>query len=292
MRCPVCAGAPTVLFWLSATLAGCTLAAEAADGRAESGGPTNVLACRLANYGKYQDAAWTHLPTIGFRYVFVNVMPPEEIEATKKRLAEHGLKIAVIRGDTDLGRATCIDELAVQLTTCEKLGVHYMFLSPKHNGVSKEVAYRRLRRAGDVAEKHGVTIALETHPDLGTNGDVHVETMRWIDHPNVRVNFDTGNVTFYNHDTDAATELAKCIDYVATVEFKDHDGRFETWNFPAVGKGVVDFPAVMKILRDHHYAGPITMEVEGIHGVEMSEVQRKEYVKESAEYVRSLGRFD
>ena len=34
------------------------------------------------------------------------------------------------------------------------------------------------------------------------------------------------------------------------------------------------------------------MEVEGIHGVEMSEAQRKEYVRESAEYVRSLGKFD
>jgi len=292
MRYPVRAGAASLLVGLSAILVGCTVTAKAAEERSESGGPTNVLACRLANYGKYQDAAWAHLPTIGFRYVFINVMPPEEIEATRKRLAEQGLKIAVIRGDTDLGRATCIDELAVQLTTCEKLGVHYMFLSPKHNGVSKEVAYRRLRRAGDVAKKHGVTIALETHPDLGTNGDVHVETMRWINHPNVRVNFDTGNVTFYNHDTDAATELAKCIDYVATVEFKDHDGRFETWNFPPVGKGVVDFAAVMKILRDHHYVGPITMEVEGMQGVRMSEAQRKEYVKESAEYVRSLGKFE
>jgi len=292
MRCSACACAAPVLVLLSVILACCTLTAEAAEECSKNGGPTNVLACRLANYGKFQGAAWAHLPSIGFKYVFMNVIPPEEIEATKKRLAECGLKIAVIRGDTDLGRETCVDELAVQLATCEKLGVHYMFLSPKHNGVSKDVAYERLRRAGDVARKHGVTIALETHPDLGTNGDVHVETMRRINHPNVRINFDTGNVTFYNHNTDAATELAKCIDYVATVEFKDHNGQFETWNFPTVGKGIVDFSAVMKILTDHRYAGPITMEVEGIHGVEMSEAQIKKYVKESAEYVRSLGKFD
>ncbi len=130
-------------------------------------------------------------------------------------------------------------------------------------GVSKEVAYQRLRRAGDVARKHGVIIVLETHRDLGANGDVHLETMRRVNHPNVRVNFDTGNITFYNRGTDAVTELKKIIDYVATVELKDHNGKYMDWNFPVLGKGVVDFPGILKVLEEHHFHGPITMEVEG-----------------------------
>ncbi|MFH1919086.1 MAG: sugar phosphate isomerase/epimerase family protein, partial [Planctomycetota bacterium] len=285
------AGAPASVRLCAAVLHGPT-GLEAAEKCSDGCKAANVLACRMANYGKFQSAAWPHLPSIGFKHVFMNVMPPGEVEATKKLLAEHGLKIAVIRGDTDLSRPTSVDELAVQLETCERLGVRYMFLSPKHSEVSKEVACERLRRAGDVARRHGVTIALETHPDLGTNGDVHVETMKRINHPNIRVNFDTGNVTFYNHDTDAAAELAKCIKYVATVEFKDHNGEFKTWNFPTVGKGIVDFQAVMKVLAEHDCAGPITMEVEGVTGVEMDEAQTKKYVEESAAYVRSLGKFD
>ncbi len=253
---------------------------------------TNILACRLANYQKFQDAAWTHLPSIGFKYVFVNVPPPDQVDALKQRLDQHGLKVAVIRGNTDLSRPTCVEELAEQLKTCQRLGVRTMFLSPKHPDVSKEVACDRLRRAGDAAARCGVTIALETHPDLGTNGDEHVKTMQRINHPNVRINFDTGNITYYNRGTDAATELKKCIDYVAAVEFKDHNGQFETWNFPTIGQGVVDFPAVMKILRDHGYAGPITMEVEGVRGVKMSEAQVKDYVEKSARYLRSLGTFE
>ena len=31
------------------------------------------LACRLASYGKYQDAAWSHLPSIGVHHVFLSV---------------------------------------------------------------------------------------------------------------------------------------------------------------------------------------------------------------------------
>ena len=147
-----------------------------------------------------------------------------------------------MRGDTDLGRASSVDELAGQLAVCEKMGVKYMFLSPKHTGVSKEVAYERLRRAGDAARRHGVTIALETHPDLGTNGNVHLETMKRINHPNVRVNFDTGNITFYNKGRDAVTELKKIIDYVATMELKDHTGKYEEFELPHPGPGRGRFP--------------------------------------------------
>jgi len=274
------------LIWLAGA---CNVPLRAgAAGKPEGTEPTNVLACRLASYGKFQDAGWAHLPSIGIKCVLIDVPPPEQIEATQKRLAEHGLTAVVLRGGTDLSQPTALSELAAQLETCEQMGVKYMFLSPKHPGLSKQLACQRLRQAGEIARKHGVTIALETHPDLGTNGDVHVETMKRIDHPNVRINFDTGNVTYYNRGRDAVTELQKCIDYVATLEFKDHNGQFESWNFPALGKGVVDFPAVVKILRRHGYRGPITIEVEGIRGVDLDQPQTKKCIEQSAAYVRSL----
>jgi len=265
---------------------------SAAEASSPGPPPANILACRLANYGRFQESAWTHLPSIGFHSVFLSVPPLDKVGETQALLEKHGLRVAVLRGETDLSRPTCVDELTVQLETCAKLGVKYMFLSPKHPGVSKEIACERLRQAGEIARRHGVTITLETHPDLGTNGDVHAETMRRIDHPNIRVNFDTGNISYYNRDTDAVTELAKCIDYVATVEFKDHSGQFETWDFPTIGRGVVDFAAVMKLLREHAYGGPITMEVEGTRGVEMTEEQTKQYIAESARYLRALGHLE
>jgi inosose dehydratase len=167
-----------------------------------------------------------------------------------------------------------------------------MFLSVKHPGVGKQIVYERLRQAGEIAKRHGVVIALETHPDMGTNGDVQLETMRQIDHPNVRVNFDTGNITFYNKGTTAVAELRKIIDFVATVELKDHDGQYKTWTFPPLGQGKVDFPEVLRILREHHYTGPLTLEVEGIEGVPWDERQTKKAIAESAAYIRSLGTFD
>ena len=249
------------------------------------------LACRLSCYGDYQAAGWSHLGSIGVHHLFLPVPAPGETAGVRKQLANHHLKPLVLRGQTDLGKPPCVEELSAQLATCEAMGVHYLFLSPKHTGVDKAVACDRLRRAGDVARRHGVIITLETHPDLGTNADAHLETMRRINHPNVRVNFDTGNITYYNAGGDAVRELEKVIDFVGTVELKDHDGKLQGWNFPALGQGKVDFPGVLRVLKDHGYRGPITIEVEGVRGRTWNEQETKQVIADSVHYLRRLSTF-
>ena len=256
--------------------------------RAASGPP---LACRLASYGKFGEAAWSHLPELGVRHIFLNVPTEDEVPALQEQLKKHGLSTQVMRGSADLSQASSVDELARQLATCHRMGAEYMFLSPKHGDAPREVAWERLQKVGPAAAEQNMIVALETHPDLGTNGDVHLETMKAIGHPNIRVNFDTGNITFYNHNTSAVEELKKIIDYVATVEFKDHNGGFETWVFPPLGQGIVDFPGVVEVLQAHHYQGPVTLEYEGVEGVELDEAGTKAAIRACVDYVRSLGEF-
>ncbi|MCX7428876.1 MAG: sugar phosphate isomerase/epimerase [Planctomycetia bacterium] len=283
---------PAGIILTAAAVAVSAGAIRAADEGAAAQTPKNMVAIRLASYYDAEPEALSHAASCGFKYVFMNIVAPDKVEETKERLAKHGLKVAVFRGDTDLSRPGSVDELAGQLATCQKMGVHYMFLSPKHTGVSKEVAIERLKKIGEVAKKCDVVIGLETHRDLGTNGDVHVETMKAINHPNIRVNFDCGNITYYNKGTDAVTELKKCIDYVGTFEIKDHNGEYETWNFPVLGTGVVDIPGVVKLLGQHGYTGPITLEIEGVQGVKRSKDEIKKEIAASADYVRSLGLLD
>ena len=256
-----------------------------------SGDDGMPLAVRMSSYGKFEEAAWTHLPEIGVHYVFMKVPAADQVDAIMTRLKESKLTALVIRGDTDLSKESSVDELAGQLAICEKMGVKYMFLSPKHGDASKEVACERLRKAGEIAKRHGVTITLETHRDLGTNGDVHIETMKAINHPNVRVNFDTGNISYYNKGGDAVAELKKVLAYLGTMEFKDHNLEYETWNFPALGTGKVNFPEIVKVLKEHGYNGPVTIEFEGVKGVELNEEQTKKAIADSVAYLRSIAAF-
>jgi L-ribulose-5-phosphate 3-epimerase len=258
-----------------------------------------MLGCRLVNYGKFLEDGWSHLPSIGLHYVFISVPPLGEVEAVKTKLAAHKLKVIVVRGDADLTKPNGYEGLAPQLEAAQQLGAKFMFLSPKHPGATKAEACDRLRKAGDLAKKYGMTLVLETHPDLGTNADEHLQTMKRINHPNVRVNFDTGNITFYNKGLNAVDELKKVlaakdernVPYLGTMEIKDHGGKFMTWNFPALGRGVVDIPGILRVLKEHGYCGPITMEIEGTTGVERSRDQIKEEIGESAKYLHALEKF-
>lgn len=249
----------------------------------------NVIACRILSYGKYQHRAWTHLPQIGIRNVEMPIPPSEQKADTKKKLADNGLRVTTLQSLCDVTLPNAVDLMRPQLEDCVEFGAKYCFLSAKAKDTDRAVIYNRLRQIGDAARSLGVTVVLETHPDLVTNGDVGRQTMQAVDHPNVCINFDTANLYFYNHDVTAVGELAKVIDYVASVHLKESTGKFEEWVFPVLGTGVVDFPEIFRMLNARGFSGPCTMELEGTKGVEFDEAGQLKYIADSADYLRRIG---
>jgi sugar phosphate isomerase/epimerase len=91
---------------------------------------------------------------------------------------------------------------------------------------------------------------------------------------------------YYNRDITATGELEKVIDYVAAVHLKDTNGEFQTWNFPALGEGVVDFSAIFDRLYKRNYTGPFTFELEGIKGEDLSQEDTHNRIEQSLSYLR------
>jgi inosose dehydratase len=249
-----------------------------------------LIACRTGSYGPYGSLAYEHLASLGVHHVEIPVPKADELEAAKTGLARFGLKASSLHGECEVSRADVARQVEDQMPAFAALGTKIMFVSVKAGDTPRETAYARLREAGDVAARHGVTIALETHPDLITNGDVALETMRAVDHSHVRVNFDTANVYFYNQDINGDAELRKLARHVAAVHLKDTDGGYRSWHFPALGRGIVDFRAVFAILDDGGFNGPYTLEIEGIEGEEQTERRICDRIAESVGYLRGLGR--
>jgi inosose dehydratase len=250
----------------------------------------SIIACRTASYGSYEAVAYQHLASLGLRYVEIPVPPPEQIEATKATLTRFGLSASSLHGECDLSRPDVAEMVEAQMPALAALGTRIMFVSAQAGETPLETAYARLREAGEVAARHGVTIALETHPDLAVNGDVALQTMHAVDHANVRINYDTANVYFYNQGIDGVAELRKVAEYVAAVHLKDTDGGYRSWHFPALGRGVVDFGEVFAALDAAGFAGPCTLEIEGIEGEEQTQRLVCDRIAESVEYLRGLGR--
>lgn len=252
---------------------------------------SNIIACRIASYGQYQGRGWSHLPELGILFVEIPAPSPADLPAVRARLKTHGLVASSLQATCDMTQTDAVDRIRPQLEACPELGARVCFLSAKAGETDRNAIWDRLRAIGDLAGKLDLTVALETHPDLVTNGDQALETMRAVNHPRVRVNFDTANIYYYNQNRTAVDELQKITEYVAAVHLKDTTGGYQTWDFPALGRGVVDFPRVFALLNYRGFRGPFTIELEGTRGTVRSEAEQLAYVEESVHYLKRIAAF-
>ncbi len=251
---------------------------------------STTLSCRTASYAPFEACALEHIASLGLRYVEIPVPPTDAIESTAAALRDRGLRAATLHGECDLSRPDVADAVLEQMPAFEAFGCRLMFTSAQMVKLQPDLAYDRLRAAGEVADAHGVTIVLETHPDLVTNADVALQTMQAVNHPRVRLNFDTANLYFYNREIDCVDQLRRLLKFVAAVHLKDTDGGYRHWHFPALGEGIVDFPAVFELLDGVEFRGPYTLEIEGLDGEEKTEQLITQRVAASVEYLRKLNR--
>lgn len=166
--------------------------------------------------------------------------------------------------------------------------------SQPEDDAQRRAVVANLKRVGDVAAEVGVVVTLETHKGPTQNADAMLRLMEEVDHPAVRLNFDTGNIAYYNAGVDPVDELARVAPLVRNVHLKDNRGQFEDWYFPAVGDGgAVDFRRVREVLDAVGFTGPYTIEIEGIQGEpEPGPEGRVERVRRSVDHLRECGYFD
>jgi L-ribulose-5-phosphate 3-epimerase len=221
-----------------------------------------------------------------------------EAEAFRDLLARHVVKIS----GCNVGGADLRTQDGLELTERRiRFAARWFGVSICVTGAGQPVGagerstiIDHLRRLGDVAAELGVTLALETHKGPTQNASAMLALMSEVDHPNLRLNFDTGNIAYYNPGADPCDELQQVKHLVRNVHLKDNRGGLEDWYFPAVGDGgSVDFRRVREILDGVGYAGAYTIEIEGIGGEPEPGLEgRQERVRRSVGHLRACGYFD
>jgi L-ribulose-5-phosphate 3-epimerase len=248
-----------------------------------------LIACRLGSYGDFVDEAWAHLPTIGIRHI--EILFPEKGERAElnRKLDDHGLQVSSMHCPCDIKKEGIVDELKPQFDFFQEWGTKICFTSVHAGETPREIVWDRLREIGDAAAARGITVAMETHPDLVENAKNSLDTMNAVSHSNIRVNFDTANIHYFNEGVTALDELEQSAEFVASIHLKDTTGGFHVHDFPTLGEGVVDYPGVFALMAKRGFTGPFTMELEGRAGLERGKDAQLEHVADSAAYLKSIG---
>ena len=198
-------------------------------------------------------------------------------------------KIGTYQEEETVGTAEATVDWINAFDVAVRMGVSLVHSSVREGSKPKSLVYNWLAKMGDEAASRGITLVLETHPNLLHNGEVRLETMQAINHPAVRINFDTGNMSFYTEGADAVTELKPIASYVSSTHLKEHNGKFQDWHFSTLGTGVVDFAGVHQVLKEVGYTGPWIIQIEDRSEADSTEAAVKERMAKSVAHLRSIG---
>ncbi|MFW6163121.1 MAG: sugar phosphate isomerase/epimerase family protein [Planctomycetota bacterium] len=248
----------------------------------------NTLSYRIGSPWKPQ-LGLERVAALGIPCVEVNLGADDAAAEAKALLDEHGLHAATLTCPCPLADDAVFDLFETYCGKAATLGCTGLFTSAKAGEMPLEQAYQRLRRIGDIGEKHDVKIGMETHPDLCENGDKAAQTMAAVDHPWLGINYDTANVYYYNEGIDTVQEVEKIAPRVVSVHLKDTLGGYHDGSFPDFGQGVVDFAAVFAVLNGVGFTGPFTMELEGKLQASETEDEQEAHVRACVEHLRGLG---
>ncbi len=248
----------------------------------------------------------THLELALRGHNFGGLIIPEESvvtekadDATAQRFVEHLARHQAAVSGCNVGGANLLTQEGVT-TTCNRIKFAARWFGVKicvtgagqpANADEWSVIAGNLHTIGNVAADCGIMLALETHKGPTQNASAMLQTLEAVDHPAVRLNFDTGNIAYYNQGMTPMDELKKVASLVVNVHVKDNRGQLEDWFFPALGEGgAVDFTSIRETLDAQNYKGAYTVELEGIGGEpEPGLEERVDRLRKSYEWLKSCG---
>ena len=252
------------------------------------GRPAVFIACRVPTYRPFEDEALEHLAALGVGAVEIRVPRPEQLDTVAGELAHFGIRASTLHAECDVNRPDCATHFASQLPAFTKLGTGIALVCPRPEHSPREIVQDRLRQCARAAAAAGVVLAVETHPPIAHHAVEWRRTLAAVNHPALRLNFDTANVYFYNEHADAVSEARQVADTVAEVHIKDTPGGFGLRDFPALGRGTVNFHGVIRELLAAGFAGPLTLEIEGTAGETRTREMIRERIAESVGYLRGV----
>lgn len=255
-------------------------------------------------HGYSIEQAVAGIKAAGFKYIELtatkgwteHVFPDQSFKRAlevQDLLDRNGLIPLAMSGHTNLMDSARIGDFVDNIRLAHFFGCEYIVSSVGEAHIedkavaSNEAVAEHIRALAPYLEKYDMKLVLEVHGDHGT-GAILSDIVRLVGSKRVLINYDTANAIFYG-DVDPVKDIQSCIADIGYMHLKDKAAGRQDWDFPALGKGYVDFPAIFKAMDQADDLCPYSIEIEFTQAgpKDLAEIDRA--VMDSALYLRGQG---
>jgi sugar phosphate isomerase/epimerase len=187
----------------------------------------------------------------------------DEIEATRRLLQRYGLRCVSMSGHAPLHEEIGRTRLRNVLRAGTELGIGVLntFTGDAESAEERERFVEGARMLADEAQSAEVRLCIETDSNLLPTAQAGVELLETIDRDWIQINYDPGNVVYYA-GARPEDDIKHGLGRIGHVHLKDQRGGRGVLDFPSLGEGEIDVPAILADLEHSGFAGPVSMEIE------------------------------
>lgn len=217
----------------------------------------------------------------------------EYLEGLKSKMKELDLIPFALSGHCNLMDAERLSDFVMNIKLAAFFGCDYIVSSVgeahlKDREVSSdEILIENIKGLIPYLEQFKLRLVLEIHGQHAT-GKILKDITDAAASPWVKINYDTANVIFHGK-TDPVEDIDSCMEDIAYMHLKDKAGEATEWNFPALGKGRIEFQALFIKLQQAGNDCPFSLEIEFTKDGAGSLSAVNKAVKDSAQYLIKNG---
>lgn len=199
-------------------------------------------------------------------------MSTADIAALKQRLDDCGLSVAMLMAVKPVGDGM-VDAAKRRIDMAVQMGVPFLCATGTWEWVKfqeelkpdevRQAEHREFVEAYQQVMPHAedadIVITLKPHGGNSATGPILKQTIDDVGSSHFQASVDAGNVRFYE-GIDPVADVDPILPHARTMCLKDHSGARGNANFPIIGDGGVDHPALLAKLNAVGFDGPMMIE--------------------------------
>lgn len=171
----------------------------------------------------YKFVAWgtTHNENGKTVPVIAKDAPPEQAKEVAKQCRERGLEPIMMFSGAYPEAKDGLEVHIQRIKQAAAAGIPQLLTFGHTKGGNRKLWIERFKQLGPIAQDHNVLIVVKQHGGETGTGEACAAITQEVDHPNVKVNYDAGNVLDYL-DQDPIPDIKRCAREVRSFCIKDH----------------------------------------------------------------------